>query len=155
MTVRFSISSTQVTRPVDQYSLSYSLFFILFYCRFLFDSFYTLFSFHSSSFVIFYYLFFLFLHSFIFYSISLFWPVFFVVFRYSLSTLPFSLCTYRPAMTLTLLTVGSITSPWCWCSPTAVSTLSSTPPSTARSSRASDDWRLLSPNSRSRFRRNR
>ena len=33
---------------------------------------------------------------------------------------------------------GSTTSPWYWCSPTAVSTLSSTPPSTASSRTASD-----------------
>ena len=35
---------------------------------------------------------------------------------------------------------GSTTSPWFWCSPTAVSTLSSTPPSTASSNTASDVW---------------
>jgi len=36
---------------------------------------------------------------------------------------------------------GSTTSPWRWCSPTAASTRSSTPPSTASSRPASDAWR--------------
>jgi len=35
---------------------------------------------------------------------------------------------------------GSTTSPWSWCSSTALSTLSSTPPSTASSSKVWDVW---------------